>query len=338
MPHTHRRALLRRLAGGAPLLLGAAAAPPALAQPGGAWRPTRPVAMLVPFAAGGPTDVMARLLAARLADRLGQPVAVENVGGAGGVLGTGRLARAAPDGHTVGLGHLGTHGANPAFYRRLPYDPATDFEPIGQYGTGPMVVALRPGLARDAEGLRAWVAANPRRLTLANAGVGSTTYLAALLLDRALGAGATLVPYRGAGPAMADTVAGVTDAIVDQASTVIPQAVAGGLVPVAVAAARRLPQLPWVPTAAEAGMPDLSVSVWNAAFAPRGTPAPALEAHARALSDALDEAAIRERFAALAVEIPAPEERGPDPLRRLVAAEVERWRRVVAEAGITPEG
>lgn len=312
--------------------------PGARAQaPGAAWRPSRSVTMLVPFAAGGPTDVMARLVALKMSDRLGRPVVVENVGSAGGIVGTQRLARATPDGHTFGLGHMGTHAANVSFYRRLPYDPVADFEPLGQYATNPMVLAIHPGLAQDLAGLRAWIAAHPGELTVANAGNGSVSYLGALLFDRVFQARATLVPYRGAGPALQDTVNGVTHAVVDQALTVIPQAQSGALRALCVTVPRRLPQLPDTPTSAESGQPAFDIAVWNGAFCPKGTPAGALETLSRTLGETLDDDLVRERFAALAVEIPPPAERGPEPLRRLIGTEIARWRRVATEAGIVPE-
>ena len=329
----HRAPGRRTLALAAAGLLAA----PALVRAQGRWKPTRPVNMLVPFSAGGPTDVMARLLALKLTDKLGQTVTVENVGGAGGILGTQRLARAQPDGQTIGLGHMGTHAANLAFYKRLPYDPAADFEPLGQYATNPMVLAVRPGLAGSVAELRGWIAANPGRLTVANAGNGSVSYLGALLFDRVSAARAVLVPYRGAGPALQDTVNGVTDAIVDQAITVIPQAQSDSLKALAVTVPARLPQLPAVPTAAEAGLPGLDIAVWNGAFAPRGTPAPVLESLSAALAEVLDDPLVRERFAALAVSISTPAERGPAPLRALIAAEIARWKGIAEAAGVVPE-
>ncbi|UFN48391.1 tripartite tricarboxylate transporter substrate binding protein BugD [Roseomonas sp. OT10] len=330
----HRRSLLAGLA------LGPTAAlpRPGLAQgAAGGWRPSRPVTMLVPFAAGGPTDVMARLLALRMSERLGRPIAVENVGSAGGIVGTQRLARATPDGHTFGLGHMGTHAANLSFYRRLPYDPVADFEPIGQYATNPMILGVNPSVAGNAQELLAWIAAHPGQMMVANAGNGSVSYLGALLFDRVFQAKATLVPYRGAGPALQDTVNGVTHAVVDQALTVIPQAQSGGLKGICVTVPRRLPQLPDLPSSAEIGKPEFDIAVWNGAFVPKGTPPEIVRSLAATLSETLDDALIRERFATLAVEIPPAAERGPEPLRRLIASEIVRWRQVAADAGVTPE-
>ena len=329
----HRAPGRRTLALAAAGLLAA----PALVRAQGRWKPTRPVNMLVPFSAGGPTDVMARLLALKLTDKLGQTVTVENVGGAGGILGTQRLARAQPDGQTIGLGHMGTHAANVAFYKRLPYDPVADFVPLGQYATNPMVLAVRPGLADDVAGLKRWIAENPGKLTVANAGNGSVSFLGSLLFDRISGAKAVLVPYRGAGPALQDTMNGVTDAIVDQAITVIPQAGSGTLRALAVTVPARLPQLPDVPTATEAGLPGLDIAVWNGAYLPRGTPASIADSLSAVLAAVLDDPLIRERFAALAVQVPPPAERGPEPLRRLIESETVRWKAIAEAAGVVPE-
>ncbi|MFC3123653.1 tripartite tricarboxylate transporter substrate-binding protein [Pseudoroseomonas globiformis] len=322
-------------------LLGAAALPlgplplvplarPALAQ---SW-PSRPITLSVPFAAGGPTDVMARLLAQRLAVSLGQSVPVENLGGAGGIVGTEKLSRARPDGYTIGLGHMGTHAANPAFYKSLPYNPLTDFEPLCSVGTNPMIAAARPGLAKTVAELRDWVAKNPGQLTLANAGTGSVSFLGGLLFDRVISARSTMVPYRGAAPALQDTMNGVTDAIVDQAVTVIPQARGGTIQALAVAMPQRLPQLPDVPTAAEAGIPDFSIAVWNGAYAPKGTPEPILAKLAEAFSAALDDEALSKQFTEYAVLIPPRAERGREPLRRLMQAEVPRWEKLARDAGV----
>ncbi|WP_167668401.1 Bug family tripartite tricarboxylate transporter substrate binding protein [Roseomonas gilardii] len=325
------------------LLAALALAPAALPRPGFAqgatsgWRPSRPVTMLVPFAAGGPTDVMARLLALRMSERLGRPIAVENAGSAGGIVGTQRLARAAPDGHTFGLGHMGTHAANVSFYRRLPYDPVADFEPVGQYATNPMILGVHPSIGGNAQEVSAWIAAHPGELTVANAGNGSVSYLGALLFNRVFQAKATLVPYRGAGPALQDTVNGVTHAVVDQALTVIPQVQSGGLKGICVTVPRRLPQVPDLPSSAEIGKPDFDIAVWNGAFVPKGTPAEIVRSLAATLNETLEDPLIRERFAALAVEIPPVAERGPEPLRRLIASEIARWRQVASDAGVVPE-
>ncbi|UPG74659.1 tripartite tricarboxylate transporter substrate binding protein BugD (plasmid) [Roseomonas gilardii subsp. gilardii] len=299
--------------------------------------PNRPVVMQVPFAAGGPTDVMARVMAQKLSAVLGQPVPVENYGGAGGIIGSQRTARAAPDGYTIGLGHTGTLAANLAFYRNLPYQPLESFALIGQYGTNPMVLALRPDLAKDMAGFRDWAARNKGRMTIATAGTGSVSYLGALLLDRAIGSQATLVPYRGAGPALQDTMNGVTDAIVDQALTVIPQVGNDMLRPLAVTVKGRLPQLPDTPTSAEIGLPQFDIAVWNAVVAPHGTPGDVTTVLTAALDKVLDDPWVRTRFTELAVQIPPPAERGPEPLRSTMRREADRWISLTREAGIEPQ-
>jgi len=299
--------------------------------------PERPVTMQVPFAAGGPTDVMARIMAQKLGDVLGQTVPVENIGGAGGVLGTQRTARAEPDGYTFGLGHMGTLAANTAFYKQLPYDPLESFEPLGLFAVNPMVLAVRPGMGRNLAELRQWIARNPARLTIATAGTGSVSYLGALLFDRAVGAQATLVPYRGAGPALQDTMNGVTDAIVDQAVTVIPHATGGTLRALVVTSPQRLDQMPAVPTAAQAGLPGFDITVWNAAVAPRGTPEAVTRRLTEAINAVLEDEAVKERFADMAIQIPPEEERGPEPQRALMVREIARWGALTREVGVEPE-
>ncbi|MFC7554559.1 tripartite tricarboxylate transporter substrate-binding protein [Pseudoroseomonas wenyumeiae] len=293
--------------------------------------------MQVPFAAGGPTDVMARILAQELSAVLGQPVPVENIGGAGGILGTQRTARAAPDGYTIGLGHMGTHAANPSFYKQLPYDPVESFTPLGLFAINPMVLATSPGAGKSLAELREWVRRNEGQLTLATAGTGSVSYLGALLFDRAINAKATLVPYRGAGPALQDTMNGVTRAIVDQAVTVIPQAKGGSLNALTVTVGERLPQLPDVPTSAEAGLPSFDIAVWNAAFVPRGTPEAIAQTLTQAINTVLERPTVKSRFGDMAIQIPPPERRGPEPLRALMSREIPRWKQLTSEAGVTPE-
>jgi tripartite-type tricarboxylate transporter receptor subunit TctC len=293
--------------------------------------------MQVPFAAGGPTDVMARVLAQKLSAVLGQPVAVENIGGAGGILGTQRTARATPDGYTMGLGHMGTHSANPSFYKQLPYDPVESFTPLGLFAVNPMVLAVSPGMGKSLAELRDWISRNEGQLTLATAGTGSVSYLGALLFDRAVNAKATLVPYRGAGPALQDTMNGVTNAIVDQAVTVIPQAKGDMLRALAVTVPERLPQLPDVPTSAEAGLPSFDIAVWNAAYVPRGTPEAATQTLINAIGKVLEDETVKSRFGEMAIQIPPPEQRGPEPLRALMAREIPRWAQLTREAGIKPE-
>jgi len=318
------------------LVAAAALAAPAVARADTKY-PSRPVTMQVPFAAGGPTDVMARVLAQKLSAVLGQAVPVENIGGAGGILGTQRTARAAPDGYTMGLGHMGTHSANPSFYKQLPYDPVESFTPLGLFAVNPMVLAVAPGMGGSLAELRDWISRNEGQLTLATAGTGSVSYLGALLLDRALNAKATLVPYRGAGPALQDTMNGVTHAIVDQAVTVIPQVKGGTLRALAVTVPERLPQLPDVPTSVEAGLPSFDIAVWNAAFVPRGTPEPVARVLTDAISTVLEDDAVKARFSEMAIQITPPEQRGPEPLRALMGREIPRWAQLTREAGIKPE-
>ena len=297
--------------------------------------PSRQVTIIVPFAAGGPSDAMARLIAQALSDKVGARVIVENLAGAGGTVGSARVSRAEPDGYTLLFGNIGTHAANVGLYRRLPYDPQTDFEPVMLVASVPFVVAARRTLAvSDVAGFRALATATPGALNYGSAGIGSASHLACLLLDAAMGAKAHHIPYRGVAPAMNDLVAGQIDFMCDQTVTMIPQIKGGTVRPLAVLSPRRIAQLPELPTAAEAGL-EVQVEAWNALFAPKGTP--------RALTDrifaltfaALQDGATRARLEELGAILPGREAASPDALRALVAAEVVRWTRTLKDSGIS---
>ena len=312
-------------------LLTTALATPALAQ---SWAPSRTVTILIPFAAGGATDVMGRLIAQPMSQKLGQTVVVENMAGASGGVAAARVARSPADGHLLFLGHIGVFAFNQHLFSRLAYDPA-DFIPAGLVATNPMVliVSRQSGITTMDE-LKARGRAG--RLSIGSSGLGTTLHMGGVMVNKALGGGNTLVPYRGGGPAINDLHAGVLDVVVDQALTALP-AVDAGARPIAVTGATRLPQIPNTPTSREAGLGELDLEVWNILTAVRGTPAPTLAAVTEALNAALDDAHVRARFDAASARAPAPAERGPAFAANLVRTEQTRWGQFIREARIERE-
>ena len=319
-------------------LMGALAALLLLAAPLRAQDfPTRPISMIVVFAPGGATDVLARIVGAHMARTLGQQVVVENVTGAGGTIGGARGAAAAPDGHTLTVGSLGSHSASPSIYRSVAYDPR-ELTPIGLIAGTPLYLLVRNGFpAKNFAEFAAQVRENPGKVSNANAGIGSTNHLACALFSHLTGLRMNEVPYRGEGPAVNDLVAGTVDSACVLAPAAVPQIQAGTVRGLLVAGAERGAGASGVPTSREAGLPDFRFQGWNAIFAPRGT-APAVQARlARALAEALADPAIRRRIEELG-SIPAPpEQQGPEALTALVRSEVARWAQVVRAAGIEPQ-
>ena len=312
----------------------AATATAAVAQP----YPNRPVTFVVPYAAGGTTDVLARIMGKAMGAQLGQVIIVENVSGAGGSVGTQRVVRADPDGYTLSFGNLGSLAANAALYPKFSFDPRRDLAPVGVVSTVPVVLSVsnKSGIA-DMAGLLAKLRAREDGVNFATAGAGSTTHLAASLLTFVTGTKAVFINYRGSGPAITDLVAGVVDAGFDQTVTMIPMHNGRNLRAIAVSGPSRAPQIPDVPTFAEAGVPRFDLSVWNAIAAPRGTPAAVVARLEQALSAALDDPEVRLRFGELAAPVPDPSARGAGPLGRLMASEVERLGDLVKSAGIRAE-
>lgn len=307
-------------------LLAAALALLTFAPAQAADYPARPITMIVPFAAGGPTDKIANIVADSLSATLGQPVSVENIAGAGGTTGSARVASAAADGYTIMMGHMGTHGAAPGLYRSLKYHPVADFTPIGLAAGTPVVIVTKPGFpAGTLKEFAAHLAANNDRLTQAHAGVGSVSFTACSLLTHHLGLKATTVAYTGTGPAMADLVAGQVDYMCDQVPSVVAQVRARTVKAIAIAQAQRSPALPDVPTSIEAGMAEFQVSAWNAVFAPKGLSGPVQARLVEALSTALDDMAVRARLHDLGAIIPERHDRGPEALTRLVQRDMARW-------------
>lgn len=304
------------------------------AGPARAAYPERPITMVVPFAAGGPTDVVARIVSEHMSRTLGQQVVIENVAGAGGTTGIQRASQAAPDGYTIMMGHMGTHGAAPAVYPELKYDPAKDFAPIGLAAGTPIVVVARKDFpAKDLKELVAYVKANSEKLNEAHAGVGSVSYTTCTLFNSLLGAKPTRVVYRGTGPALNDLVAGQVDYMCDQIVNLVPQIQAGTIKAYAVALAERSPALPDVPTTKEAGLPEFQVTAWNAVFAPKGTPPAIVKRLSTALLAALDDQATRKRLLDLGGDLSNTAARTPEGLQKLVESEVARWNKVLKAAG-----
>ena len=294
--------------------------------------PSRPIAVIVPFAAGGPTDVVARLVGEHMSRALGQQLIVENVGGAGGSTGMTRTAQAAPDGYLIAVGNMGTQSAAPALYPNLKYDPATSFAQIGIVNYTPQaIVSKKDNPAKDLNGFIEYLKANHTKLSYGHAGVGSISHVSGTVFNAKFGLKPGLVAYRGVAPALNDLVGGQIDYMVDQSLNVIPQIKAGTIKAYAVAAPERLESLPDVPTTKEAGV-DFIFSAWNAMVAPKDTPHAIVEKLVAALNQALDDPNVIKRLAELGSTPPAPVDRGPAGLQKLVESEMARITPVLKEA------
>lgn len=300
--------------------------------------PARPITLVVPFAPGGGIDASARIQAAQVAELLGQPIVVENLGAAAGMAGSARVAKAAPDGYTFLIGNSGTHAYNQSLYKKPLYDAATDFTPVGLVSESPRILLARKDLpVRDLTEFVTYVKANQARMQFGSAGVGSGTHLPCVLLNRAIGVEVTHVPYRGAGPAMQDLVAGRIDYMCDTIQSGAAQAKAQTVKGIAVMAAKRVPIIAELGTTGEQGVAGVEASVWNAFFFPRGTPEPIVRRMNKAMSDMLDNPSVRKRLEDLGLELVAPERRSPEYLAQFVRDEVERWGRVIRAAGISAD-
>ena len=316
------------------LLAAAFLAPAALttAQAQGAF-PNRTINIIVPFAAGGPTDTVTRLVAEVMGRDLGQTVVVENVGGAGGTLGAARVAMAKPDGYTLLLHHIGM-GTTPTLYRRLSYDPVEGFETNGLVTAVPMTIIARKDIqATNLAELVALVRRDQVKINYANAGIGAASHLCGLLLQKAIDAPMTTVPYRGTGPAMTDLIAGTVDIMCDQTTNTTSHIRAGAVRAFAVTTAQRLPSLPDLPTATEAGLPGMEVTVWHGLYAPKGTPAAITNRLSRALQVALRDERLVQRFADLGTAPVAQNEATPEAHRAFWQADIAKWRPVIQAAG-----
>jgi tripartite-type tricarboxylate transporter receptor subunit TctC len=298
--------------------------------------PDKPVTIIVPFAAGGPTDVIARIVGEYFSKELKQQFVVENVAGAGGTTGTTRAAQAKPDGYTIMMGHMGTHGAAPGLYANLRYDPAKDFEPLGLVAGTPILIVARKDF--PAANLKEFVAKlkDPAaKAKQAHAGVGSVSFTTCTLLTSQLKVKNIAVAYRGTGPALNDLVGGQVDYMCDQIVNLVSQVKGGAIKAYAIATPTRSPVLPDVPTTKEAGLPDYQVSAWNALFAPAKTPKEIVAKLNETLVKALDDENTRKRLLELGSVIPDKAGRSPDALSQLVKSEVARWTPILKAAGAT---
>jgi tripartite-type tricarboxylate transporter receptor subunit TctC len=319
-----KRAVLKSLAGLALVLCASAHAQ---------QYPNKTITMVVPFAAGGPTDTVARLIAQSMGTRLNQQIIVENVGGAGGTIGAARVAKAAPDGYTLLLHHIG-HSTAPTLYRKLSYNSIDNFDPIGLVTDVPMTfVARRDFPAKDLKELLAYVKTNKDKVTYANAGVGSASHLCGMLFMSALGTEFTTVPYKGTGPAMNDLLGGQIDFMCDQTTNTTGQIKGDKIRAYGVTTKERVASLSNVPTMSEAGMPGFEVAVWHAVYAPKGTPKPVIDSLASALQYALKDPAVKQRFNDLGTE-PVDQKRAtPAALAAHLKSEIDKWAPIIKKAG-----
>ncbi|MGY3691875.1 tripartite-type tricarboxylate transporter receptor subunit TctC [Bradyrhizobium sp. USDA 3240] len=322
---------VRSLAGAC---LSAFAALGAFAVPASAQNyPTRTITMIVPFAAGGPTDVISRIVTAHMAQTLGQSIVIENVVGAGGTTATTRAARAANDGYTLVTGHMGTHAASVPLYPKLAYHPEKDFEPVALLAGTPILILARKDFPpKDLKEFVAYVKANADKVNAAHAGIGSVSHASCELLNSILDVKPVGVPFNGTGPAMNALVAGQVDYMCDQIVNAVPQINAGTIKAYAVATPERNPSLPNVPTTAEAGLPAFQAQAWNAIFAPKGTSPAIIATLNAAVIKALDDENVRKRLLELGSVIPAPTHRTPEALATLVKSEIAKWTPVLKPA------
>jgi tripartite-type tricarboxylate transporter receptor subunit TctC len=296
--------------------------------------PSKVITMIVPFAAGGPTDTVARLIAQSMGTTLKQQVIVENVGGAGGTLGAGRVARSPADGYTIFLHHIG-HSTAPSLYRKLPYNAIDDFEPIGLVTDVPMTIVARKDLPpKDMKELLAYVKTNKDKVTYANAGVGSASHLCGMLFMTAVQTELTTVPYKGTGPAMNDLLGGQVDFMCDQTTNTTGQIKGGKIKVYAVTTKTRVPTLPDVPTLIESGLTGFEVAVWHGLYAPKGTAKPIIDKLSKALQLALSDPNVKQRFNDLGTEPVSQDSARPEALRAHLKAEIEKWAPIIKQAGV----
>jgi tripartite-type tricarboxylate transporter receptor subunit TctC len=300
--------------------------------------PAKPITVIVPFAAGGPTDALARVLCQKMSEQLGQQLVVENIGGAGGTIGVNKVAKANNDGYALLFTHMGTLAVNIALYKSLPYDSQKDLEPIGLGGTNPMVLVTKKALpARTFTEFMAYVQANQKTVQYGMAGIGAASHLGGLMLNSMMKVEVLEIPYKGTGPALNDLVSGQFDYMVDQAVNVLPQISGGNIKALGVSTAKRLPQLPDVPTIDEAGLKGYEVTIWNGFFGPRGMAKESIARINEALAKTLADPNVSKRLTELAVDLPSKEEATPEALRGLLKASIDKWVPAVQAAGVKPE-
>ena len=298
--------------------------------------PARPITLVVPFAAGGATDVISRVVADHMSRTLGQQVVIENTTGAGGTIGVTRVAKAAPDGYTILMGNLGTQAASVGLYPKLAYDPRTDFEPIMNAAATPMLVVAKKDLpVKDFKEFIVYLKANAAKMNYGTGGVGATSHLTCLYLDSLLGVKPLHVPFRGSGPALNAVLSGEIDYVCDQTVGVAPQVQAKEVKGLVVAVKTRVPILPDVPTTAEQGLPEFQATGWNALFAPKGTPKEIVEKLNATARAALKDEKVRKRLLELGAEVPNDANQTPEALEKLVRSEIDKWVPIIKSAGVT---
>jgi tripartite-type tricarboxylate transporter receptor subunit TctC len=310
----------------------------ALASPASAVDyPTRAITVVVPFAAGGPSDVMMRILAERMKVSLGQPIVIEDVTGAGGSIGVGRVVHSAPDGYTISFGHLGTHVANGAIYK-LGYDLVNDLDPVVRLPSNPMIIVSRNGVpAKTLKELLDWMKSRPEGATAGTAGAGSGSHIAGLALQNATGLKLQFVPYRGTGPAMNDLVAGQIDVIVDQLSNSINQVRAGGIRGYAVTDSKRADEAPEIPTTDEAGLPGFHMTLWSGLWVPKGTPKEIIAKINAAAIDALNDPQTKKQLERLGLQMPSADQLTPEALGAWQKEEIAKWWPMIKAANVKVE-
>ena len=299
--------------------------------------PSRPITIVVPFAAGGPTDTLARIIGERMRQSLGQTIVIENTTGAAGSIGVGRVVRAPADGYTVGIGHWSTHVVNGAIYP-LTYDLLKDLDPVALLPANPQLIVTGPKVpAKDLKELIAWMKENQDKISGGTAGVGSASHIGGIYFQQKTGTKYPFVPYRGTGPAIQDLVAGQIDIMVDQSSNSLPHVQNGKLKAFAVTAAKRIPSAPEIPTVDEAGLPGFYISVWHGLWVPHGTPPDAIARLTAAAQEAMADPAVQKRLGDLGQDIPPRERQTPEGLRAHQIAEIEKWWPIIRAANIKGE-
>lgn len=297
--------------------------------------PSRPITIIVPFSAGGPSDAMARILAERMKTTLGETVLVENVTGAGGSVGVGRAVRSPPDGYTISFGHLGTHVANGAVYNKLGYDLVTDLEPVALLPSNPMIIVSKNAVpAKSLKEFLEWLKAQPSAPTAGTAGAGSGSHIAGLYLENITGIKLQYVPYRGTGPAMNDLVAGQIDLIVDQTSNSIQQVRAGNIRAYAITDGKRVESASDIPTVDEAGLPGFHMTLWSGLWVPKDTPKDIVAKLNTATNDALNDPAVRKQLENLGLQMPPKDKLTPDALGAWQKAEIAKWWPMIKAANV----
>jgi tripartite-type tricarboxylate transporter receptor subunit TctC len=321
-----------------PLAFAAVAVVAAVSNAAAQSYPSKQLTLVVPFAAGGPTDTIARIFAERLRQLLGQTVVVENTTGAAGTIGVGRVARSVPDGYTICIGHWSTHVVNGAIYP-LTFDLLNDFEPVSLIASNPQLLVAKASVpATNLTEFIAWVRANQDKISAGTAGSGAASHVSGIYFQNVTSTKFPFIPYRGTGPALQDLVAGQIDLMFDQAASALPQVRGGKVKAFAVTAKTRLVSAPDIPTVDEAGLPNFYIAVWHALWLPKGTPKDIVAKLNGAVREALADPAVRKRLVELGQDIPAVEQQTPEALYAHHKAEIEKWWPIIKAAGIKPEG